>query len=317
MRSEMSESLRIKERVLWEGCVRKEHFLELPSARVRVRVQECGEGRPALFVHGIMTDGSSFAPLATRMKGVRCLVLDRPGCGQSDPWVLAGPTFRKEAVAVMAAVLDALDLRKVSLVGNSLGAQWAAWFAVDRPERVDRLALVGPSAGMPGVRVPISMRVLAVLLGKVVVRKPMTEKMLRKIFTDLGHGSSIERALIPDSFLEWGVAMNNETPTRSNELAVLARAVGLGGMRPWARLSSDELKSVKSQTLLIAGERDTHGGPEVAARIAALVPDAVQETITGAGHLPWLDDADGVARRLSAFIGGAARSESAPRPRWI
>ena len=172
-----------------------------------------------------MTDGSSFAPLAMRMKGVRCLVLDRPGCGQSDPWTLAGPTFRKEAVAVIAGVLDALGLETVDLVGNSLGALWSTWFAIDRPERVARLALVGPSAGMPGVHVPMLLRLLAVLLGKVAVRKPMTHKMLRKIFVDMGHGPSIERGLIADSFFEWGVTMSNETATRANDLQVLRRAV--------------------------------------------------------------------------------------------
>jgi pimeloyl-ACP methyl ester carboxylesterase len=155
---------------------------------------------------------------------------------------------------------------------------------------------------MPGVQVPISMRLLSVLLGRMVVRKPMTDKMLRKMFVDMGHGPAIERGLIPDSLIEWGVAMSNETPTRSNELQLLARAVGLGGMRPWALLSSDELRKVRSPTLLVAGARDTHGGPAVTAGLADVIRGAIQETIAEGGHLPWLDDPDGVARRLSAFL---------------
>jgi pimeloyl-ACP methyl ester carboxylesterase len=297
----MSDSLRSKEQVIWEGCTRKEHFLDLAKPRIRVRVQECGEGRPALFIHGVMTAGSSFAPLATRMKGVRCLVLDRPGCGASEPWTLDGPGFRDEAVTVIAAVLDALGLETADLVGNSLGALWSTWFAIDRRARVGRLALVGPSAGMPGVRVPMTLRLLSVLLGRVVAKKPMTAKMLRKIFVDMGHGPTIERGGIPDSFFAWGISMANATPTRSNELQVLERAVGLGGMRPWARLSSEELKRVQSPTLLLAGDGDTHGGPPVAALLADLIPGAVKETVRG-GHLPWLDDPDGVAQRLSAFL---------------
>jgi pimeloyl-ACP methyl ester carboxylesterase len=298
----VSDSLRSREQFLWEGSARKEHFLELANPRIRVRVQECGEGRPALFIHGVMTGGSSFAPLAMRMKGVRCLVLDRPGCDASEPWTLDGPGFRDEAVAVIAAVLDELGLKTVDLVGNSLGALWATWLAIDRRGRVDRLALVGPSAGMPGVRVPMSMRLFSVLLGRVVVRKAMTAKMLRKIFVDLGHGPTIERGGIPDSFFAWGLAMSNETATRSNELQLLERAIGLGGMRPWARLSSEELRRVQSSTLVLAGDGDTHGGPSVAARLANLIPGATRETVRGAGHLPWLDDPDGVAQRLSAFL---------------
>jgi pimeloyl-ACP methyl ester carboxylesterase len=298
----MSDSHRSKEQALWQGYARKEHLLELANPRLRVRVQECGEGRPALFIHGVMTAGSSFAPLAMRTKGVRCLVLDRPGCGLSDPWTLNGPRFRDEAVAVIASVLDALGLQAADLVGNSLGALWSTWFAIDRPGRVGRLALVGPSAGMPGVHVPMFLRLLSVVLGRVFVRKPLTGKMLRKTFVDMGHGPSIERGLIPDALFDWGVAMANETSTRANELQVLKRAVGLTGMRQWARLSEDELRRVQVPTLIVAGDGDTHGGPGVAARLAELIPGAARQTARGAGHLPWLDDSDGVARMLTEFL---------------
>jgi pimeloyl-ACP methyl ester carboxylesterase len=92
-------------------------------------------------------------------------------------------------------------------------------------------------------------------------------------------------------------------------LQLLERAVGLGGMRPWARLSSDELKKVQAPTLLLAGDGDTHGGPPVAALLADLIPGAVRETVRGAGHLPWLDDPDGVAQRLASFLANGSRVE--------
>ena len=82
---------------------------------------------------------------------------------------------------------------------------------------------------MPGVRVPMFLRLLSVLLGRVVVRKPMSDKMLRKIFVDMGHGPAIERGLIPDSLFEWGVAMANETSSPRE------RAAGAPACRRHAR----------------------------------------------------------------------------------
>jgi pimeloyl-ACP methyl ester carboxylesterase len=296
------DGYRLKERRLWEGASPREHVLELRRPGIRVRVLEVGDGRPALFVHGVMTAGSSFAPLATRMKGVRCLVIDRPGCGLSEPWTLEGPTFRSEAVTVLEALLDALGLPRADLVGNSLGALWSTWFAIERPERIGRLALVGPSAGMPGVHVPLFLRLLSVLLGPAFVRKPMDAKTLRKIFADMGHEVSLQTGLVSAELISWGVELSNQTPTRRNELQILRRAVGLAGMRRWARLSDDELRRVRAPTLIVSGELDTHGGPRVAARVGALVPGAITEIVDEAGHLPWLDRPDRVAASLSRFL---------------
>jgi pimeloyl-ACP methyl ester carboxylesterase len=73
-------------------------------------------------------------------------------------------------------------------------------------------------------------------------------------------------------------------------------------MRPWARLSDDELRTVRAPTLILSGELDTHGGPRLAARVGALIPGSTSEIVHQAGHLPWLDHPDNVAGSLSRFL---------------
>jgi pimeloyl-ACP methyl ester carboxylesterase len=61
-------------------------------------VQVVGEGLPVLFLHGVNTCGTIWAPLAGRLAGVACLLVDRPGCGLSDPL----PTPITEVAAFVA-----------------------------------------------------------------------------------------------------------------------------------------------------------------------------------------------------------------------
>ncbi|BDZ60422.1 hypothetical protein GCM10025873_02130 [Demequina sediminis] len=65
-----------------------EHWVDHPRGRIRVLAR--GEGRPVLFIHGSPTAGASLVPLAGALasgplSGLRVLVVDRPGCGLSDP----------------------------------------------------------------------------------------------------------------------------------------------------------------------------------------------------------------------------------------
>src|SRR5216684_2208051 len=77
------------ERRLWDslGVTPTEQRLHLDRIGTTVRVQEMGEGPAVVFVHGGSTSGASWAPLVARLDGFRCVVLDRPGCGLSDPLV--------------------------------------------------------------------------------------------------------------------------------------------------------------------------------------------------------------------------------------
>lgn len=306
-------NLRSAELALWAcfGASPTERFLDLAKPRLRVRVQEVGSGPPALFVHGAMTGGSSFASLVSRLPDMRCILLDRPGCGYSDPWELLRPEFRREAVDVLDSVLDALDLESATLVGNSLGALWSTWFALAHPARVERLMLLGPSVGFPGVRAPAFMRLLSIPgIGNFVLSKMRpTAESLKRIFVEMGHAGTIAHGRIPAEMFEWGAHLHAETPTARNEFESLRRAVGLFGTRAWTRIDDDELRSIEPPTLVVSGETDTHGGPALARRVAELVPRATLR-IVPSGHLPWLDAPQSVADTMLQHLGSPLQRAS-------
>lgn len=79
------------ERRLWDhlGVTPVERRVTLASGG-QVRVQEVGEGPPFVLLHGGSIAGTSWATLAGALEGIRCVLVDRPGCGLSDP-IVGGP----------------------------------------------------------------------------------------------------------------------------------------------------------------------------------------------------------------------------------
>ena len=79
-----------------------------------VRVQEVGVGPAVLFVHGGAASGANWAPLVAELDGYRCVLLDRPGCGLSEPTsadLTRLDRFGRFAGDLVTDVLDGLDER--------------------------------------------------------------------------------------------------------------------------------------------------------------------------------------------------------------
>ena len=147
----------VHERMLHASVVRS-RFIEIRSGR-RVHVLEAGEGAPVLHLHGTNTCSLSHLPLLERAEGVRSIAVDRPGFGLSEPAQVPRERFRDAAVEFVDDVLDELGLETSALAGGSMGATWALWYALARPERVRRLALLGSAPLLPGTRAPLPLRV--------------------------------------------------------------------------------------------------------------------------------------------------------------
>lgn len=108
---------------------------------------EAAHAPPVLMLHGGGPGASGpvdFGPnLAVFARHFRTLLVDQPGYGKSDMEVVRGNYFTYAARAV-ARLLDELGIDRVHLVGSSLGGGTAARFALDFPERTDRLVLIAP-----------------------------------------------------------------------------------------------------------------------------------------------------------------------------
>jgi len=114
----------------------------------RVRYREFGEGPAVVFVHGLLVNGGLWRDVVPPLAegGFRCVVPDLPLGGHS-------PAMRPDAdltppglARLVAELLEALDLRDVTLVGSDTGGAICQLVVAGRPERVGRLVLVNCDA---------------------------------------------------------------------------------------------------------------------------------------------------------------------------
>jgi len=283
------------------GLTITERFLAIGTPVGKARVIEAGSGTPVLFVHGGGGFAGHWLPLLAHVSGHRMIALDRPGCGLSDGFDYSSvDDIRGHAVTFLGAVLDALGLDRARIVANSMGGLWSLWLALDRPERVSSLALLGCPALAAGTSAPAALRIISRRgLGRALER-PATERTVARTLTMMGHPGNLAHRL-PPAFLQLCVLGANLPGASSSFRSLLWRVLRLRGARPDCALGADELRSIQHRPLAVWGQHDPFGRPDAAHRFAALT--GADLTFAGTGHLPWLDDPEHVTTLLDPHLG--------------
>jgi pimeloyl-ACP methyl ester carboxylesterase len=256
-----------------------------------VRVLEVGEGPPLLLVHGSGMSASTWAPLMAHLEGHRLIALDLPGFGLSDPLDYGGRSLREHAVAQLTSLLDALGLERVPVVGTSLGGMWGLCLAIGAPQRVTALASLGvPAVALPGMHGDPFFTALSTPGVRHVVarvRPPSAGMARRSMAAGVIGPRGAERA--PDGFFETVYEGMRLPGFRTAMGSHMWLAMRRGRPRPENVLSDAELRGIAAPVLMIWGDEDPYGPPELGRRAAALIPDARLEVLPGR-HAPFLDD---------------------------
>lgn len=284
------------------GAEPAERWIDVPKHGIRVRVLEVGEGPPVLFVHGLPTSGSIWASLIPRIRAHRCVVLDRPGCGLSEPFAAPPAVPAGPLVDVQLAVLDALRLDRPDVVGSSFGGAAVLWLATARGDRVNRIVLEGAPATL-GFRPTSGNRLLAAgALGRYASRRRWAPGDLEAAFRQIGHRRLVESGFFRGPALALGLAIYNDSATLRNETLQLQRILGWSGFRRGGLFDPADFGRVTRPTLWLWGTRDPYATVEMGRRWAASMPDATFEALDEQGHMPWLDDPAAHALRIERFL---------------
>lgn len=282
------------------GLKPSERFVRLTSTGTRVRVLEVGDGEPVLFIHGGPNAGSTWVPLLEHLDGFRCLLVDRPGTGLSEPYPLRAAQVPEFGAAFVADVLDGLRLERAHVVASSFGGHLALRSAAHRPERFGRMVQMACPALVPNDRLPPFMKSLTnPLIRRMATLFPPSDRMAESIMRQIGHGASLDAGRIPASFRAWWMALQRFTATHRHDFETIASLIR---EQETVRLTPDLLGSVDVSTLFLWGADDTFGDESVARALVSMMPDATLTMIREAGHLPWIDFPTEHAKGVATFL---------------
>ena len=150
-------------------------------------------------------------PLAVRLDGFRCILVDRPGCGLS-PRLESGRTdmagLARYADALVVDILDAIGAADAHVVGTSFGGYFALRTAAVHPHRVKRLVVLGWIFGAPTRSLPLVMRIaMQPLLGRLAVRVPPNERMARSMLKQIGLRNAVESGRFGPVEMAWFLSL--------------------------------------------------------------------------------------------------------------
>jgi len=122
--------------------------IRIPSDGLELAVEIFGDGPPLIFGHGLLSSrGFSRVQLGNLADRYRLILFDQRGHNDSSPVTDEAMYDSRRMAGDITAILDALDIQKAIVGGESMGAAVATQFALNSPERVEALLLTAPSFG--------------------------------------------------------------------------------------------------------------------------------------------------------------------------
>jgi len=227
---------------------------------------------PLVLVHGAGGSRLDWAPELRRLPGARVIALDLPGHGESTtPGRDTIDAYGRDVVAL----LDALAIDRAILVGHSMGGAIAQQVALDWPERVAGLVLLGTGSKLP-----------------------VDPALPDRIVTE------------PDAALDWLVEWAWH-PSAAPELKAQGRQMFASAPRDVARDdyracqrfdTRERLAQIAAPTLVIGGEDDRMVPLKFSRTLAERIPGARLVVIERAGHMFPLEQPQQVATAITSWL---------------
>jgi 4,5:9,10-diseco-3-hydroxy-5,9,17-trioxoandrosta-1(10),2-diene-4-oate hydrolase len=158
---------------------------------------------PVVLLHGGGPGASAWSNFGRNLPvfadSFRTILVDQPGFGHSDKPPVRGQFFTFSADALLG-LLDKLGVDKAHLVGNSLGGGTAVRFALNHPDRANRLVLMAPGGLNLGVLSPDPTEGIKKLYAFAAPPGPTKEKLAEFLRTLVYDQSLITEALVEERF---------------------------------------------------------------------------------------------------------------------
>lgn len=266
------------------------HSIQIGDVNLFYRDQ--GEGPVLLLIHGICASSLTWdgwvKELAPHYRVIR---FDVPGFGISGP--VKKELYDREAIVkFLDDFLNALKIDRVSIAGNSLGGYIAWNYALDHPERVQKLIVIDPlsyNQDFPWI-VSFSINPVVKPVAKIVMPRFLIDMSVRQVYGD----PSKITARTKDIYFDMAMREGNKksyidifnTLKEKNKTETISNGIG----------------RIKPPTLVMWGTKDRWIPFEYMANWKRDLPGARCIAYEGVGHVPMEEIPEVTARDAHQFL---------------
>jgi 4,5:9,10-diseco-3-hydroxy-5,9,17-trioxoandrosta-1(10),2-diene-4-oate hydrolase len=261
----------------------------------RIFLSEAGAGPAVVLLHGggpgasgVPTYSANIDALA---KKFHVIVPDLPGYGRSSKTIDQHDPFGSLADAVRG-MLDELGIDSATLVGNSYGGSAALRLALDTPDRVDRLILMGP--GGIGTTTSLPTRGLRRLLGY------YPEPSREKLATFIREYLVFDGSSVPDKMIDERYRASLDPELIANP--PLRRPSNLKTLIRMDFLRDRRLRTLDVPTLVLWGTKDRVNRPSGGTALATTMPNCDLMLFGNTGHWVQWECADRFNHMVADFV---------------
>lgn len=262
---------------------------------LNLHYNDCGDGdEVVVMLHGSGPGATGWANFSRNIEplveaGYRVILLDCPGWGKSDAIISTESRSDLNAVA-LKGVLDALDIERVHLLGNSMGGHSSVAFTLRYPERVGKLVLMGGGTGGGSLFTPMPAEGIKRL--NQLYRQPTIENLKAMMDIFVFDTSDLTEELFQTRL--------NNMLARQDHLDNFVKSIE-ANPKQFPDFSS-RLAEIKADTLIVWGRQDRFVPFDTSLRLMAGIPNAQLHVFNQCGHWAQWEHADTFNRLVIDFL---------------
>jgi 4,5:9,10-diseco-3-hydroxy-5,9,17-trioxoandrosta-1(10),2-diene-4-oate hydrolase len=247
---------------------------------ISTRYWSVGEkGKTIILIHGFGTSVEIWQHnISVLSKDYKVVAFDIPGFGRSDK--IQHPDFFTFIPRFVSDFMDALNIGKASLMGISLGGAISLKFAVQYPNKIDKLILV--DSGGLGTDLPFSMCVVSLpIVGELLTRpsRKMTYEFLKPLVFD--------PKILNEEIIDFYYELSSLPGAQKSLLCILRSFCNIfGPYKDMIHQIKSSLYQISAPTLIIWGKYDASFPLSHAYYAKEKIPNSKLHIIDQSGHLP-------------------------------
>jgi pimeloyl-ACP methyl ester carboxylesterase len=254
----------------------------------KIHYLEAGRGAPVILLHGMGGEGARWMPTIRGLAPeFRVIAPDQIGWGKSDkPMTVYHSGVFAE---FLARFMREIDVPKAALVGQSMGAGVALQMAVHYPQLVDRMVLVN-GGGYRSANDPPPMSGTVDWHARQISNAGTlaeSREYLEKMYYN--------HSLISDKLVEDNLILRLRS-------AYTAESVQTANARDLGGVTEEEVRAIKTPTLLVWGANDKLSPPVNADKLNAAIAGSRKVLIDKAGHYPFIEHPDQFNQAVREFL---------------